>query len=141
MRWWRDSLSINYNYLLLNYYMDWQPISLEELYDDILSAESEMRGEVERLWELVKIFPEKWQQDPYGNEGAGFWVVAVCGRRIIWYNDIEEGFNISRYETYGHFTDYWCNQQNLQWAVRELLSLIQFGGDLSGQASPPQALS
>lgn len=118
----------------------WTPIPLEELYDLILAAENAMRGELERLWELVKIFPEKWEQAPYGTTGGGFWVVAVCGRRIIWYNDIEEGFNISRYEQYGRFTEYWCNQDSLEHAVQQLLSLIRFSGHSFAQAGPPQPL-
>lgn len=119
----------------------WTPIPLEELYDLILHAENTMRGELERLWELVKIFPEKWRQAPYGNTGGGFWVVAVCGRRIIWYNDIEEGFTISRYEQYGRFAEYWRNQDSLAAAVQQLLSLIQFSGHVFAQAGPQPRLN
>lgn len=28
----------------------------------------------------------------YGDEGNGFWVVAIYGKNIIWYNDIEDGY-------------------------------------------------
>ena len=118
--------------------MIWEPITLEKLYDEILRAEEGMRGELLRFWELIKIFPEKWAQESYGKEGGGFWVVAVCGRRIIWYNDIEEGFNISLYQRYGEFEEYWCNQDGLQWPVKQMLSIIKFGGELKGGFGPPQ---
>lgn len=118
--------------------MIWEPITLEKLYDEILCSEEEMRGEILRLWELIQIFPEKWQQEEYGKKGGGFWVVAVCGKHIIWYNDIEEGFNISLYQRYGEFEEYWCNQDYLHWAVERLLTSIKFGGKLGGGFGPPQ---
>jgi hypothetical protein len=41
-----------------------------------------------RLWRAIEIDPAKWEQHPYGDQGGGFWVVAVIGRTAIWYNDI-----------------------------------------------------
>ena len=120
--------------------MTWEPITLEKLYDEILRSEEEMRGELLRFWELIQIFPEKWKQDFYGKEGGGFWVVAIFGRRIIWYNDIEEGFNISPYQRYGEFEEYWCNQDYLHWTVKQLFATIKFGGEPGGGAGPPQDL-
>ena len=115
----------------------WKPIPLSELYDDILETEKDLRGELSNFWELIQIFPEKWEENEYGKEGGGFWVVAICGKRIIWYNDIEEGFNISNYNTYGKFDDYHCNQDELEWCIVRLFDLIKFGGDVLGQASGP----
>ena len=83
-----------------------------------------------RLWEAIRIEPEKWQQDPYGNQGAGFWVVALVGRTVIWYNDIEDGFNRSRYSSYGTIDDYWCNQDELELAVQYLINALAQGTDL-----------
>ena len=54
-----------------------------------------MSQEEMRLWEAIRIQPVKWQQDPYGIQGGGFWVVGIIGSTVIWYNDIEEGFNRS----------------------------------------------
>ncbi|WP_214607046.1 hypothetical protein [Hymenobacter arizonensis] len=119
-------------------FMQWEAITLEAVYDHILAAEEKMQGELWRFWQMIQIFPEKWQQTPYGDEGGGFWVVAVVGKRIIWYNDIEEGFNLSAYEQYGTFRDYWCNQDELVWPVQALLTEIKMGGGGYGQAGPPQ---
>ncbi|MBO2009448.1 hypothetical protein [Hymenobacter negativus] len=120
--------------------MIWEPITLEALYNQILRAEEEMNSELQRFWELIKIFPEKWIGPEYGKEGGGFWVVAICGRNIIWYNDIEEGFNISPYKQYGEFEDYRCNQDDLQYPVQSLLTVINFGGDMPGYFAPPQTI-
>ena len=38
----------------------------------------------------------------------------------IWYNDIEEGFNVSTFEEYGTIKELWCNQSELHWEVRWL---------------------
>ncbi|NDW10507.1 hypothetical protein [Dysgonomonas sp. 520] len=118
----------------------WTPISLNDLYDRILEAEKEFSGELSNFWELIKIFPEKWKEEKYAKEGDGFWVVAICGRKIVWYNDIEEGFNISDYKIYGQFEDYYCNQDDLNWCIISLFDLIKFGGGIIGQAGPPLPL-
>lgn len=83
-----------------------------------------------RLWEAIRIEPQKWQQHPYGDQGAGFWVVALAGRTVIWYNDIEEGFNRSRYSTYGTIGDYWCNHDELEVTLRYLVNALDRGSDL-----------
>ena len=83
-----------------------------------------------RLWQTIRIEPEKWQQHPYGDPGSGFWAVALVGRTVIWYNDIEEGFNRSCYSKYGTIDDYWCNQDELELTVQYLVSAIEQGSDL-----------
>ena len=83
-----------------------------------------------RLWEAIRIDPEKWQQHPYGDTGNGFWAVALIGRTVIWYNDIEEGFNRSRYATYGQIEDYWCNQDELELTIEYLMTSLERGTDL-----------
>ena len=90
----------------------WTPITLTEL--NKLIKPEEFDSSVTQLWELIKIEPEKWQETEYGNEGEGFWAVAIFGKNVIWYNDIEEGFNISSYTVYGKIDYYYCNQDELK---------------------------
>lgn len=78
-----------------------------------------MSPSLREFWEQIAIPPEKWGQSPYGERGQGFWVVAIMGRKIIWFNDIEDGWNSSEYTSYGEFSDYWCNQDKLEWIVEE----------------------
>lgn len=115
----------------------WEPIPFEALYDMILAFEKEEQGELYNLWEIIKITPQKWQEPGYGDEGGGFWVVAIAGERVIWYNDIEEGFNISRYKTYGTIAEYWCNQSDLKSALIQIQYMLRHGGGITGQAGPP----
>jgi hypothetical protein len=92
-----------------------------------------------RLWELVRITPEKWRQEPYGKEGGGFWAVALLGTNVVWYNDIEDGFNCSRYSSRGTIDEYLCNQDELERAIQALLNLI-LTGQSAGSFGPPEPL-
>jgi hypothetical protein len=91
----------------------WQPISFDELYDLIIHTESQLMGELENLWKLIRILPEKWQHKTYCTESSGFWVVAIFGREVIWYNDIEGGFDIGEYNQYGYLLHYSSGQNHL----------------------------
>ena len=110
--------------------IEWKPIAEPALLARVSQAEARMTAAQRRLWEAVRIPPEKWQQDPYGNAGAGFWVVAVIGSTVIWYNDIEDGFNRSRYAAYGQIEDYWCNQDELEVTIAYLMNSLKNGADL-----------
>lgn len=82
------------------------------------------------LWEAIRIAPQKWQQNPYGDQSGGFWVVGLIGQTVVWYNDIEDGFNRSRFSTFGTIDDYWCNQDELEVTLQYLLSALEQGSDL-----------
>jgi hypothetical protein len=102
----------------------WQPIPLEEL--DALVSESVGKSDVpsRNLFAALRIEPEKWALSPWGDKGGGFWVVGVLGRTAIWYNDIEDGFNVSRFEEWGRLSEYWCNQLELTHVLARLFAQI-----------------
>ncbi len=66
--------------------------------------------------------PVKWQLHPWGDDGGGFWVVGVLGDRVVWFNDIEGGFNVSTFEREGEIPEdqYFCNQDELHWSLEKL---------------------
>ena len=103
---------------------DWKPITLSELWDQIYKTETDLNGNLWNFWQLIKIDPVKWEEKTHGKEGDGFWVIAICGTKIIWYNDIEEGFNISNYKIYGHIAEYWCNQDEISCCITRLFKVI-----------------
>ncbi len=119
----------------------WKPITLSELYDEIQKTETDLSGELWNFWQLIKTEPTKWAEKDFGDEGGGFWAVAICGTKVIWYNDIEDGFNISEYNTYGKIEGYYCNQDELIWAVTRLFDLVKLAGGVTGQTGPSQNLT
>jgi len=63
--------------------MTWTPISREDLEGLIQSGQGAMNEDLLRFWSLIKIEPVKWQETRYGNEGGGFWVVAIIGNHVL----------------------------------------------------------
>lgn len=116
--------------------MTWQPMDLSELQEMIQRDLAACSDEERTFFTRVAIQPEKWSQSPYGDHDGGFWAVAVKGSLVLWYNEIELGFNVSRFTTWGTIPDdeYWCNQDPLQWALPILM------GKPGGRMGPPEAL-
>jgi hypothetical protein len=84
--------------------------------------------------DCVAFEPTKWKQCPYGDEGGGFWAIAADQGRVLWYNDVEEGFYVSVFADWGTIPndEYWCNQDELCDAV----TALKYGP--SGRMGPPQ---
>lgn len=97
---------------------NWKPIELNALNDIILDAEQKLSPELMEIWEQVRIEPEKWSEASRGSQGGGFWVVAVMQDEVVWYNDLEDGFEMSRYTRAGVIDEYWndcCELHHLLW--------------------------
>jgi hypothetical protein len=119
---------------------EWTPISLKDLEEEIRDGESRLKGKLLDFWRLVKIVPEKWEEKTYGKEGGGFWVVAICGKRVIWFNDIEDGFNISPYKKYGRIEEYYCDQDGLDEIIIRFFNAAKSDGQLPWQLGAPQEI-
>jgi hypothetical protein len=111
--------------------VEWKPIDQGALKQRIALGEARMTSAQRRLWQAIRINPEKWKQEPYGDQGGGFWVVGIIGRSVVWYNDIEDGFNRSCYSFYGTIDDYWCNQDELDLAIDYLANVLSGRPDLT----------
>jgi len=121
-------------------FMNWSPITEVDLWDLINNSWDRMSLEQRKYWEILKVNPEKWEEQQYGAVGGGFWVVAIFGNLVLWYNDIEDGFNLSQYKNYGKINEYWCNQDELEEAMQNIINLFKDGYDASGKSSPPQSI-
>lgn len=102
--------------------MPWSPYSLAAL-EELVDRDRSGCSETERhFFDSIRVEPEKWRLSPWGDEGGGFWVVAVHRDRALWFNDIEEGFNVSQYVTRGEIPsdEYCCNQDGLALALGKL---------------------
>jgi hypothetical protein len=95
----------------------WYPItrllSRDELDSMIANAVAAYDDAVRSEWERIRIEPEKWRCSPWGDASGGFWVVAIDDGRALWFNDIEEGFNWSRYSSRGTIDEYLCEETDL----------------------------
>lgn len=92
--------------------MSWSPYSRGALEADLAAGLETADDEVRREWDAIRVPPVKWKCSPWGDEGGGFWVVAVWDGHVGWYNDIEDGFQTSRYSVAGTIDEYWCNQDD-----------------------------
>lgn len=106
--------------------MNWDPITLEELSLEISKGEKEMSPENFQFWNEIKFTPTKWTEHEFGNEGEGFWAVAKYKNLVLYYNDIEEGFNISEVEKDGEIKEYGAEQDELQYALIKLKKLFEY---------------
>lgn len=116
--------------------MSWKPISRDSL-DAIIAADLANATPAQRaVFDAAAVSPLKWQLSPWGDAGGGFWVIAVTGDRVLWYNDIEDGFNVSRFTAPGVIpsTEYWCNQDELLVALPTLVGAAHAG------LAPPEPL-
>jgi hypothetical protein len=114
----------------------WSPIALHELHVLIRESELEMSPAERQMWSLLRIPPVKWALHPWGDEGGGFWAVGLIGHLVIWYNDIEDGFNVSSYNEPGTIVGYYCNQGSLQPVLWDMLRQIETGEPSGAFGSP-----
>src|SRR5215471_3383941 len=59
-------------------------------------------------------------------------VVARNGDQVIYWEDVEEGFNVSLIDPDGQILEHWCNQDELQFALNAWIE----GRGLSGRFGP-----
>ncbi|MGO4710442.1 hypothetical protein AB4Y90_15340 [Chryseobacterium sp. 2TAF14] len=98
--------------------MTWEPITSEELFLEISKGEKEMSAEHLKFWNEIKFKPTKWIEQEFEDEG--FWAVAKYKNLVIYYNDVEEGFNISEFEKEGCIKEYGSEQDELHHALIKL---------------------
>lgn len=118
----------------------WTPISKRQLIKLIEQTIENLPEEEFRFYEWIRIPPQKWELDPWGNVGDGFWVIGIIGSIVLWYNDIEEGFNHSNYTKLGIIGEYWCDQDEFDIAVKRLHSYTNTGIGII-KSGPPVPIS
>jgi hypothetical protein len=105
--------------------VSWQPLGREELEQLMSAGLSEADDPVRAAWQRIRIEPERWQCSPWGDLAGGFWAVAVTGGVVIWFNDIEEGFNASPFRERGVIGEYACNQRTFAEMLGELPEAVE----------------
>ena len=100
---------------------NWIAFPKKDLMQEIFLAEFNLDHETLILWNKIKISPEIWSCKDVIEEN--FWVVAKSESYIIWYNDIKEGFNVSKFLDEYKILEYRASQQELNLALKELIKL------------------
>lgn len=100
----------------------WIALSKKDLVQELFLAEFNIDNEQLKFWNKIKIEPEIWSCNDVIEEN--FWIVAKTNKHIIWYNDIEEGFNISKYKIEGIIISYNNSKQELHLALKQLIKLL-----------------
>ena len=108
----------------------WKPISLIQLLEFIQNGSSKLTAAEKHFFETIRVPPEKWSLSPWGDLGGGFWVVGIIGVNILWYNDIEEGFNRSSFSKFGEIGEYTCEQDEFEWSIRLMKSYVDTGNEV-----------
>ena len=103
---------------------NWINFPKKDLELEIYFSEQNMEDETLLFWNEIKISPEIWKCNDVIEDN--FWVVALCENYLIWYNDIEEGFDISRFKIKGEILEYGASHNELNFAVIELKKRIEF---------------
>ena len=100
--------------------MAWTSLPRADLDSMIASGLAEYDDDVRAEWDRIRIEPEKWRCSPWGDAGGGFWAVAVDDDRVLWFNDIEEGFNWSWFGETGTIGEYLCNQSDFAEVLEQI---------------------
>ncbi len=98
--------------------------------NEVLRLSPEQRS----LWESCRVPPRRVPILRYGSHEQVF-VVAIRSGEAIYWEDVEEGFNISPLGSTGEILEHWCNQDELRWALNRWLEPNRHHGNL-GPAEP-----
>ncbi|TMN33460.1 hypothetical protein [Pseudoalteromonas sp. S2755] len=106
---------------------NWKPVEKSWIDNDLENQFWLLDEPQQRFWNLIKVMPQKWQLSPIGDLGGGFYVVAIFGNQVLYFNDIEDGYNISEFKTFGVINDYFCNQNELHHSINYLYDKVSSG--------------
>lgn len=76
----------------------------KDLMTELFLAEQNLNHSQELFWNKIKTNPQVWKCNDVIEDN--FWVVARHENHIVWYNDIIESFNISKFKIEGEILEY-----------------------------------
>jgi hypothetical protein len=116
--------------------MTWRATTRDELEALIARDLRDCTATQRTFFDRVSVKRVKWRLTPWGDLIGGFWIVAIHEDRVLWFNEIEDGFNVSKFAREGEIPseEYWCNQDSLATACEKL----ERGGGIS--LGPPEAI-
>jgi len=100
----------------------WNPLTKSEILTELFLAEQYLDSTLEKFWNRIRISPVIWKCVDVIEDH--FWIVAKSDSYVIWYNDIEEGFNLSTFKTEGEIQQYSAYQHDLNAVLNRLIPLL-----------------
>jgi hypothetical protein len=114
---------------------EWQPASIEQVRElvarDLLDCDKEQLA----LFNRCTVEPYTAPITRHGNRDTAV-VVARNGSEVIYYEDEEDGFNVSPVGADGQILEHWCNQDELKYALNYWIE----GRKLSVKSGPAQRI-
>jgi hypothetical protein len=97
----------------------WVPISWEALRELIVAQVADCSADLRVIFERYRVPPFRTPINRTGKTESVF-VVAQKGELVIYYEDVEEGFNLSPISRDGWILDPGCNLDDLELALAKL---------------------
>ena len=95
----------------------WQPISAAELEELIARQLRDCEPALSAVFDRYKVPPFRAPINRYGREEYVF-IVARKDDEVMYFEDVEDGFNFSRISSDNKILEHWCNQDELKFALR-----------------------
>ena len=115
--------------------MSWEPATIEEvqriLEQDLKTCDAEQTD----AFKKYAVEPHLAPLLRYGNMDSVV-VVARKEDEVIYWEDVDEGFNVSPVDHAGQILEHWCNQDELGFALNAWIE----GRELPGRFGPAQPL-
>lgn len=83
---------------------------MDKIENLILETENKLSEDLKAIWNEIKITPYRWNEETTNRD---YWAVAIIDDEVIWYNDVEDGFNMSKFSIEGTIGEYWTDQCSL----------------------------
>lgn len=119
-----------------NFGLDWKPATIAEvtqiLQQDLAACDAEQAA----MFHRCKVVPYAARIVRYGRPDSVI-VVARRENEVIYWEDVENGFNVSPIDEHGTVLEHWCNQDQLGVALNAWVE----GRSLSGTPGPTRSAS
>jgi|HubBroStandDraft_1064217.scaffolds.fasta_scaffold159344_2 hypothetical protein len=98
--------------------MQWKPATLDQVKDIVKTDLEKCDPQQLAVFHQHSVEPFFAPILRYGNLGK-IVIVAQKSGEVIYWEDVEEGFNISPLGSDGFVLEHWCNQDELGWALNQ----------------------
>ena len=116
--------------------MEWKPASIKEVKEILQKDLSDCDQEQLAVFNEFAVEPIAVPIVRYGQTESVI-VVARRNNEVIYWEDVECGFNVSPIDENGIILEHWCNQDELRWALNRWVD----GRSLPGRFAPARPVS